>query len=108
LTSQPFFVPAVIIALLAIPLILGLIPRNWGYGVRTPKTLSDDRIWYSANRFGGWAFVGSAIAYLVIAALFPCAPGAGTDLSGWSLHLAAFIGPLLLSILLIGRYARTL
>jgi hypothetical protein len=108
LTSQPFFVPAAAIALLAVPLILGLIPRNWGYGVRTPKTLSNDRIWYSANRFGGWAFFGSAVFYLLIAAIFPCAAGARTDLFTWPLHLAAFIGPVLLSILLIRRYARTL
>jgi uncharacterized membrane protein len=53
MTHQPFFVPAVLIFVLAIPLVLGLIPRNRFYGVRTAKTLSRDDIWYRANRFGG-------------------------------------------------------
>jgi hypothetical protein len=35
--KQPFFVPAAIIPLFALPLVLGLIPRNRGYGFRTQK-----------------------------------------------------------------------
>ncbi|MGC9196708.1 MAG: SdpI family protein [Syntrophobacteraceae bacterium] len=54
MSAQPFFIPALIIAVAAIPLVLGAIPRNAGYGVRTQKTLSEDRNWYKANRFGGW------------------------------------------------------
>jgi hypothetical protein len=45
MSSQPFFIPAVIILLFAIPLILGLTPRNRAYGIRTGNTLSDDRTW---------------------------------------------------------------
>jgi uncharacterized membrane protein len=48
--SQPFFVPASIILLLALPLILGLIPPNRIYGVRTAETLADKSLWYQVNR----------------------------------------------------------
>jgi len=44
-TGQPFIVPAVLIALLSVPLILGLVPPNRFYGVRTRKTLAGDQIW---------------------------------------------------------------
>ena len=50
MSTQPFFVPAVIILVVSLPLVLGLIPRNRVYGIRTRQTLSDDRTWYSVNR----------------------------------------------------------
>jgi hypothetical protein len=40
MSSQPFFVPAVIIFVVSLPLVLGLVPRNRIYGIRTRKTLS--------------------------------------------------------------------
>jgi hypothetical protein len=43
MSSQPLFIPAVTILLVSIPLIPGLIAGNWAYGIRTGKTLSDDR-----------------------------------------------------------------
>ena len=102
MTAQPFFVPAVLIGLVAIPLILG-IPPNRLYGVRTRRTLSDRRLWYRANRFGGWCLLAATMAYLLIAAL---TPDGGTDLRVWVLHLVAFVGPLALGLLLIGRYLK--
>ncbi len=105
--SQPFFVPAVLFILLAIPLILGLMPRNWGYGIRTRKTLSDDRSWYPANRFGGWAILVSSVIYLVVAVLFPDNSG-GVNLAAWLIHLAAFVLPLLISLLLVRAYIDSL
>jgi hypothetical protein len=38
---------------LAVPLILGRVPRNLWYGFRVPKTLASDRVWYPANRYLG-------------------------------------------------------
>jgi uncharacterized membrane protein len=57
MNERPFLIPALLIAAAAVPLILGLVPRNRLYGVRTPRTLSADRIWYPANRLGGVAVV---------------------------------------------------
>ncbi|HEV8533760.1 MAG TPA: SdpI family protein [Methylomirabilota bacterium] len=106
MSSQPFFIPAVIILLFAIPLILGLIPRDRAYGIRTGNTLSDDRTWCAVNRFGGWALLGASVLYLGVAMIFPCSASAGTALLPWSLHLAAFVGPLLLSVVFIRRYVK--
>ena len=105
MSSQPFFVPAVIILVVSLPLILGLIPRNPLYGIRTRKTLSDDRTWYSVNRFGAGMILAASLFYLIVALIFPCS---GAALLAWSLHLAAFAGPLLVSALVIARYARNL
>src|SRR4029077_14059635 len=46
MTDQPFFIPSLLISLVAIPLVLGVIPRNRWYGIRTAQTLSDERVWY--------------------------------------------------------------
>jgi len=43
----------ILIAGLAIPLILGKIKPNRLYGFRTKKTLSDEKIWYPANKYAG-------------------------------------------------------
>src|SRR6266851_2595694 len=101
MSSQPFFVPAVVI----LAAILALVPRNRVYGIRTRKTLSDDRTWYSVNRFGGGMILAASTFYLIVAAIFPYS---GAALLAWSLHLAAFVGPLLVSALVITRYARNL
>jgi uncharacterized membrane protein len=104
MSSQPFFVPAVIILAVSLPLILGLVPRNRVYGIRTRKTLSDDRTWYSVNRLGGGVILAASVFYLIVALIFPYS---GALLLVWSLHLAAFVGPLLLGALIIARYARS-
>jgi uncharacterized membrane protein len=38
---------------LAQPLIEGKVKPNGWYGVRTPKTLSNEDVWYKANAYGG-------------------------------------------------------
>ena len=59
------------IGILSIPLALALVPMNRFYGVRTPKTLSDSHVWFSANRFGGWLLLLSSVVYLVFSAVCP-------------------------------------
>ena len=38
---------------LSLPMMYDKIPPNGFYGFRTPRTLSDANIWYSANRVAG-------------------------------------------------------
>lgn len=108
MTNQPFFIPAIIIAAAAIPLVLGIIPRNAGYGIRTKKTVADDQTWYKANRFGGWMFVFSSVIYLIVAKFHPASGPKDPDFSLWLLHLAAFVLPLLAGLLLTLRYTKNL
>jgi uncharacterized membrane protein len=67
-----------------------LLPRarpNWFVGIRTPWTLSSDRVWEKTHRFGGKVFVASGLVMLfgglampkgahivMIAVLLICAP----------------------------------
>src|SRR3954465_13437759 len=51
---------------LSLPLMLKKVPPNNWYGFRTPKTLSDEKIWYEANRISaqGMALVGVVLILL--------------------------------------------
>lgn len=103
--DRPFLIPSIIFLILSIPLILGLVPPNRGYGIRTPKTLSGPQLWYNANRFGGWALLASSGISLAMTLV---SPSAETDFMVWLCHLAAFSIPLLVSLLLIRRFIRRL
>jgi len=99
--EHPFLIPSIIFLLLSIPLILGLVPPNRGYGIRTAKTVSEPGPWYNTNRFGGWLLLVSSGIYLVMTRV---SPSAERDFTAWLWHLAAFGIPLLVSLLLIRRY----
>jgi uncharacterized membrane protein len=58
----------------ALPLILGLVPRNYFYGFRTPTTLASDEAWYAANRFSGIALALASGVWLL----------AGRVMAGWT------------------------
>ena len=62
-----------------IPLLIGgllvvignLLPRarrNWFFGIRTPWTLSSERVWERTHRLGGWLFVAGGL--ILVAAAF--------------------------------------
>lgn len=55
-----------IIGGLAIPLLLGKVPPNELYGIRTAKTMSSPAIWYAANAYGGKALLMAGIATAAI------------------------------------------
>ncbi len=51
---------------LAIPMLMGKVPRNHFYGFRTKLSLSSDEIWYSTNRFSAKGLIYWAICNLLI------------------------------------------
>jgi uncharacterized membrane protein len=106
MNSPPFIIPAIIILIISVPLVLGLIPKNRFYGVRTRKTLSDERVWYAANRFGGWLFIISGLIYLGIAAVVPYSSDS-TSLNWWA-HMTGLLFPLAISIFMIHSYTKKL
>ncbi|GAB4396324.1 MAG: hypothetical protein OHK0052_17450 [Anaerolineales bacterium] len=60
-----------LLAVLAIPLILGRIPPNGLYGFRVPKTLRSETIWYAVNRhFGKRLLIASLLFVLGALLLF--------------------------------------
>ncbi|MES3020896.1 MAG: SdpI family protein [Pseudomonadota bacterium] len=42
--------------------VMGKVRRNYWLGIRTPWTLSSDRVWYATHRLAGKLMVGSALA----------------------------------------------
>ncbi len=57
---------AVLLILIAIPLVLRKVPRNCIYGFRTRATMGDDDIWYSANAHFGRGLIASTFLGLGI------------------------------------------
>ena len=60
------FVPVILIAILAIPLALKLVPPNRIYGYRTTQTLANREVWFHLNRVAGVALIAGAAAALAI------------------------------------------
>ena len=104
--SQPFATPALVLFIAAVPLVLGLIPRNRFYGVRTLKTLSDDRVWYVVNRLAGAGVMIASIVYGAVAVAWPYDRSASDNVSTWGLHLAAFVVPMIVGLSVAVWYAK--
>lgn len=52
---------------ISIPLILEKVPPNRWYGFRVKKTLSDEKIWYVANRIAGYDLLIAGVVVLTTA-----------------------------------------
>jgi uncharacterized membrane protein len=108
MTTQPFLIPSILILIASIPLVIGIVPRNRVYGIRTCKTLSDDSIWYPANKFGGWALIISCLFYLLLSALMPYNKTQQDTFSIWTIHFIGFLLPLIAGIVITLLYVRKL
>lgn len=94
-------------AALAVPLVLRKVPRNGLYGFRTPKTLSDDTIWYEANAYFGRALLVSSLVTAVAIVTLYSAGGLDPE-AFMKASLAALVAPLAVTILLSFRRLRKL
>lgn len=48
-----YAVMGIVLILASVPMIIGSVPPNRWYGFRTPRTQSDPKVWYPANRIAG-------------------------------------------------------
>jgi immunity protein, SdpI family len=72
------------------------LPRarpNWWFGIRTPWTLSNDRVWMKTHRVGGYLIVGAGILMLLAAVV----ASPWTLAVGFTAVLAAGFGSLVYS-----------
>jgi len=106
--TQPFAIPAAIFFLMAVPLALGIIPRNRFYGFRTRKTLADDHAWYPVNRFAGVAIMLASLVYAVVAITWPYSKAASDNFESWLIHLVGFVLPLLIGLASTFSYSKRL
>jgi len=73
-----------------------VLPRarpNWWFGIRTPWTLSNDRVWERTHRVGGYLLFGAGIA--CVAAAF--VPGAAAGVVALSAIVASAVGSIVYS-----------
>jgi uncharacterized membrane protein len=56
----------IVLIIAALPMTLGLVPRNWLYGMRTPYSMSSEGAWYRQNVIGGTALLLWGLVWLVI------------------------------------------
>ncbi len=59
----------------AIGNVLGKARPNWFFGIRTPWTLSSDRAWDVAHRWGGWLFVLAGLVSIGAMLVLPLTAG---------------------------------
>jgi uncharacterized membrane protein len=87
-----------------VPALIGLqfvilgnaLPRarpNWWFGIRTPWTLSNDRVWVRTHRMGGYLLAAAGLVLLAGAAV----PGPWTFALGIAAVIAAGFGSLIYS-----------
>ncbi len=106
--SQPFAIPAAAFVVLSIPLVLGMVPPNRFYGVRTRRTFASKEVWYAANRFGGVAVAVASLVYFEVARLYPYTRGARDDLRLTAIHLVGWVVPLVVALIAVAVYIRRL
>lgn len=67
LINIALIIVCVLIAVVAVPLLLKLIPPNPIYGVNTRHTRDSDTMWFEVNRFAGAAFlVAAGLAAIIL------------------------------------------
>ena len=65
---------AIVTALIALPLALRKVPRNRLYGVRTRRTLADDRVWYATNAYGGRCLIIASVITVGVVLILALTP----------------------------------
>jgi uncharacterized membrane protein len=76
-----------------------VLPRarpNWFFGIRTPWTLTNDRVWTRTHRVGGYAMTAAGLLVVLAAIAFP-PPWAFFTFMG--LVVPAAVGPIVYSYL---------
>ena len=61
-----------LIVILGIPLILEKVKPNSVYGFRTVKTMSDEKIWYPANKYSGKLMIITGMIMILASAILLC------------------------------------
>lgn len=82
---------AALMVAISIPLMKGWIRPNPIYGVRTPRTLGDERVWYQSNAYGGRLLFRAGLAQLVAVVALFFVPPLRADFVAYNLACAVVI-----------------
>jgi uncharacterized membrane protein len=90
-------VPALVgVLFVVIGNMMPLVRPNWWFGIRTPWTLSNDRVWTRTHRLAGFCMTGGGLLMIVAALVLPPSLGLPVLLT---VAVAATVGPALYSYL---------
>lgn len=90
-------------------MILRRVKPNRFYGFRTPKTLSDERIWYEANEYAGKLLLAMGLICMAAAILLYLIPGVRADMVVYNLTYSAVLLACLFSVVFLSlRYLQSL
>jgi len=90
-------VPALVgVLFVVIGNMMPLVRPNWWFGIRTPWTLSNDRVWTRTHRLAGFCMTGGGVLMIVAALVLPPSLGLPVLLT---VAVAATVGPALYSYL---------
>jgi uncharacterized membrane protein len=98
---------AVMLMLLALPLLCEKVPPNRLYGFRVRATLEDRTLWYAVNRYAARRLIWSGAALLAVAVILYVVPGLTLDAYAWSCAVVA-LGGLAVSLVQSFRYLNAL
>jgi hypothetical protein len=91
----------------SVPLMRRWVKPNRWYGVRTPKTMSNERMWYDANAYAGELLLGESIVLIAAAVVFYFL--CGTNWVAYSISYAVVVmSSTLLRLFLSSRHLRSL
>jgi len=98
-----FAIATMLMVALSVPLMRGKIKPNMIYGVRTPKTLSDERIWYRSNAYGGRLLFRTGLIQLVAIVALYAVPTLRANFAAYNVACATvfLVGILLASVLIL-------
>ena len=96
-----FLVPCAIIAVVSIPLMVGVVPPNRFYGFRTRQTLANREVWFRANRFAGWALFIASVTSAIVFAVHP-EYASGRSIVGLVVFLVPLVAALVASFAYLG------
>lgn len=91
------------VALLSVPLVLGVVPPNGIYGFRTSLTRSSPAIWYRANAFLGWALLLAAVVSVAGLVRLSTPRARRVMWAMWAMFVGPILGAVAASFVYLGR-----
>ncbi|MBC8021738.1 MAG: SdpI family protein [Burkholderiales bacterium] len=89
-----FLIAYAVIALIAIPLAMRLIPPNPIYGVRTPRTADNPEHWYNVNAVAGQLLLAACGVSAILLMMYQ-----GTWLKSFWAQLVLFVIPIAAAVI---------
>lgn len=94
---------------ISVPLIRRRVRPNPIYGIRLPKLMHDEVLWYKANEYGGRMLFAAGVAQVILVLVSYCLPALRGNLTAFTLVcLVSLLVPQSIALSKILRYAKSL